>query len=485
MAANEETVGGAMKVGGDAEDVIDPEAALQSMEAGERFTVLTEGDEDSGEVQPLPVLLSYQPPSQSAPMGRFVWTDSSSSSSSSSPSSSVSLDQLTDVYLGPQSSAFRLLPSTFPSPSPDSCASLVFSSPLQLDLIAHSDAALNRWLAGINRILQVGGRGSRVEEEEEKEGAAAEEAVDGSAAVALMKGGCTFTRFLCRPSADGASHEVQAERLRLTYEADDGQQEGGLGLLRSPSSSLPLSSLTDVLVGPQTSTFSLSPASSAPPALCISLLSTSGQWDLQADSEADLSAWLAGIHHVLTQSEEPQEAGEERQSTAARAASPQQRASAAPARPSFHPMESSTLQSALVAGDWFDLRHSASPTPLRVFLFLNPQASRMGCLYWTEREGGREERLSQSLALHTLSDVRVGVKAAEVGGWAATTEGGEDGGRHLRCLSLLSRREKSSLHLQAVGGERVVKQWVRGIQSPPPHARRHHPTGGRERARQL
>ena len=444
------------------------------MEAGDRFILLAGDDGAGGAVEPCPVLLSYQPPSASEPMGRFHWVDSSHPPSS--PSSSVSVAALTDVFLGLQSPAFRALPPSFPAPFPDCCASLVFSLPLQLDLIAQDEATLNRWLAGLNRILDRGGRGCVVEEEGVREeaqrstesgeaSAAAEEAVDGVAAVAAMRLGCAFDRFSAGPQ-DG---EARVERLRLRF--DDGEG-GGLGRLCSPTSSLPLSSLTDVLVGQHTRTFSLPPASSAPPSLCVSLLSTEGQWDLQAASEAALSTWLAGIHHVLTTAAEVQlsdEAEEAAEATEVSAPPP----SARPAvRPSFHVVDAvqsrsatsaavtSPLVASLVAGEWFDLRKPASSAPRRVLVFLQPAASRMGCLYYTGGEGGREERLQHSLALHTLSDVWVGAKAAEAGGWR--TGKGEDGlERH--CLSLISRREKSSLHLQAVGGERVVRQWVRGI----------------------
>ena len=175
-----------------------------------------------------------------------------------------------------------------------------------------------------------------------------------------------------------------------------------------------------------------------------------------------------------------------------------------PARPSFSlrpssraaassssSAQSSSASSASFAllsrGEWFELLQlSLPPPPLplpaasaaavsvsvrRVFVFLNASASRAGCLYWTASSEVREERVGQSLALHTLTEVWTGAKALraweERGGAAGQPSSGS-------CLSLMSRRERSCMHLSYSGGggggrggaaegERVVKAWVSAL----------------------
>ena len=127
----------------------------------------------------------------------------------------------------------------------------------------------------------------------------------------------------------------------------------------------------------------------------------------------------------------------------------------------------------LQRGEWFEQQPlSSSPACIRrVFLFLNSAASRAGCLYWTASSEVREEKVGQSLALHTLTEVWTGAKALKVWeGRRGTAEQLSAGS----CLSLMSKREKSCMHLAYAGaggkggageGERVVKGWVQALRT--------------------
>ena len=469
----------------DEDEVIDADAALRCMEAGEPFTLLTLAAD--GCVTPLPVRLCYRPGPAESPMGHLTYGDEA-----------LPLHTLSDVFLGPQSAAFTALPDGPPTAEAASrcCMSLLFEA-VQLDLIAPSEPQLNRWLAGINALLTRAGRSTVVEDAEvgrangarSIEGAGDDEAAKGAECVERMRLGSVFSRFVL---VDGG---VVVERPLLRYEAND----GGLGALVAPAAErMALASLTDVFVGQQTRTFALAPAAARSAALCFSLLSADAVWDLAADDEDTLSAWLSGIHHVLTstgaQLEDTLEDAQQHEGEAAAADTPavqppQDAASpaldraaeppkpqCAAVRPSFSVVPTAAARSSsslsasstaavvlLERGEWFDLLQPAGGLVQRAFVFLNPRASRMGCLYWTGASDSRDERVGQSLALHTLSDVLVGAKAAA----AASAASWPSGGGHSAdgCLSLLSKRERSSMHLRAAGGESVVKAWVRSIRS--------------------
>ena len=337
---------------GEEAELVDAEAALQAMSEGEAFTLLTLSQE--GYVQPISVRLSYAPPSSSSSspsLGCVVWDEER-----------VELDELTDVFLGPQSASFRTLPSSFPPPNASLCFSLLFAS-LQLDLVAAHEATLNSWLAGLNRILTRGGKSTVVQEEDAEEqqqttdgeapsgqgvrrhsrlsvrlsqqpqpreeveqpatlsltqrgGDEVEQGEADSAAgagltavdcVGRMRLGSTLTRFAL---LDG---RLQQQEGLLRYDereeeeeekAADAAQHPRLGRLLFVSPplrlSLPLLALTDVYVGQQTRVWSAVASSQAPPSqLCFSLLSPDAEWDLQAPDEATLNLWLSGIHHIL------------------------------------------------------------------------------------------------------------------------------------------------------------------------------------------
>ena len=458
------------------------DAALAVMQAGSHFLRLTDGSSETSSI-----LLRYQPPdSAAAGLGCLLFG-----------SASLPLSSLSDVFLGPQAEVF----SSMPGVQSECCLSLVWSADSEgdaasLHLVAADEETVNVWLAGINHLLaavgasdEEGSSGSerrlsrlsvvKQEAEQPQQLKDAEPAeLNGADCVQTMTGGSVFTRFTLQ--ADG---RLEVDRPLISYDAAAGA--GGLGSLRAVSggnsSVLPLSSLSDVLVGKQTRSFSLPPASSSSPLLSFSLLAEEAQWDLEAESETTLNCWLAGVHHLLTaadgldmqqlpqpavaaggqQPEEPQQP--QQRTSAGRGAS-----AAAAVRQSFtvvskqRPSLSASgaaAASLLSAGDWFMLQRGLG-AQRRVFLFLNPASSRLGCFYYTEAADSRQEKVAQSLPLHTLSDVLVGQKALAASGLAAASSTAA-----ACCLSLISKREKSSLHLQAVGGEPAVRRWVRSINS--------------------
>ena len=461
--------------------VVPVDEAIQQMAAGSRWT-LVEEISDTAEVATRHVQLRYLSPTGDTACGSFTVDHATV----------LPFESLSEVFLGPQSSAFLAL-TAVQDVDENCCVTLLFAAAddgggaatcEQLDLMAADEATLNTWLVGIDHLMgqreqQRSTTQSQPQTSEDKEVPAAldhseaDEELSGSLCVNEMERGTALTLFSL------LDERVVAEQIHLRYYTD---ANDSLGTLVYGSSAMPLSTLTDVYVGTQTHTFTLPPASSAPQHLCFSLLAAGGQLDLQADSERALNVWLTGIHHVLTSTDQvdvqpaPQPADDLAEAaTTTTAEQPQPQRSV---RHSFSvvPKEeklASTLSSSAAAiellrrGEQFWLYRNTDKVPQRIYVFFNPTASRMGCFYWTTTsQPQRDERVAQSLAVHAMKEMLVGSRAhtymaAQLKAHQHTLAAVEAES----CLCLLSRQEKAALLLTAVGGDKVVKAWARAIKA--------------------
>ena len=459
-----------------ADAVLPVDEALRLMAAGSRWTLLEELSE-TADVATRDVLLRYVPPSTAdATYGGFAVDDGAV----------LPVSELSEVFLGPQSSAFLALTATR-EVEDSCCVTLLFVAAIggesgagcgQLDLMAADEATLNTWLVGINHLMTLReqqqptsqARSQSIQAKEQNE---TDDELSGQQCVNELQRGTALTLFSL------LDERVEMAQIHLRYSSS---ASDSLGLLVYGEQSMALSTLTDVFVGTQTHTFTLPPASSAPQQLCFSLLATSGQLDLQADSERTLNVWLTGIHHILTSTDQvdvqpaPQPADDS--ATTTTTSTPEQphpQRSAVRQSFSIVPKEdkaaaasssSSAAKELLRRGEQFWLYRGADK-PQRIYVFFNASASRMGCFYWTTaNQPQREERVSQSLAVHAMKEMLVGSRAhaymaaqskAQQQQLAAVEAEG--------CLCLLSRQEKAALLLVAVGGDKVVKAWARAIKA--------------------
>lgn len=386
-------------------------------------------------------------------LGAIILSDDGAKHRSAAADHTYKLDEMRDIYLGKRTPA--LASNVAKTVSSDHTFSVLLKDKRSLDLEAPNKEIREKWFFGLYSILSASQK--KVVRKDSTQPQAI--ATAATAAVAANSAATSATKAPA-PLPAGTIGAVLTSGQRFLIHRGDiskstsqpgylyyDESSGKLGSIvlsntdsypSHPEISIPLDRISDVFLGKQTAALKSPETKDIPVSHCFALVTSQNLLNLQANSEAERTAWLNDFKALFSK-----RAAEVKAKKAQEKADRAKNGIASPRAVDPKAEADDALLASMKAGRNF-ISYSAEPSKQQVLVWFVPEDGRFGTLYWsTTNEKKRIDK--QSLSLHRITDMYLGKQTPifQMKEHAAAFS--------IRCMSIVSK--KTQLHLEAESRE--------------------------------